>query len=338
LVLIPFAIDADSLTPDPAWTPAARLACHRDLLNAWQHYGLLTHDGQRFEGSRLQQAVLQLPQNVRPLWLEMLERAPIFAFGDGWNGAVVQANLPALATATGLALVDDTRAEVEFGIGEDAIETTIATANGEIDVCRLQTANQAKSFQEAIRLSGTHIEAVDTYQQIWDSRFRHLAIAPIKQISVVDRYAITKHRLCPQARLSGFERFARLLDAAATGPRYLTLYSAWTAEIRGVDIRDVEADLQEILRRCPNNNVRRIKVVMVGNGAFGDESHDRFIRFENHVWDLGLGLEVFEGPTAQRRSSATFKAGVVVAGYKQVELDLSGFIGVRIGEASRGRA
>ena len=203
-MLIPFAIDANSLAPDPAWTPATRLACHRDLLNVWQHYGLLTHDGQRFDGSRLQQAVLQLPQNVRPLWLEMLERAPIFPFGDEWNGAVVQANLAALATATGLALVDDTRAEVEFGIGEDAVETTVATANGEINVCRLQTANQAKLFQEAMRLSGTHIEAVDTYQQIWDSRFKHLAIAPIKQVSVVVSDAIPKQSLCPQARRYGF--------------------------------------------------------------------------------------------------------------------------------------
>ena len=337
-MLIPFAIDADSLAPDPAWTHATRLACHSGLLNTWQHYGLLTHDGLRFEGSRLHQAVLQLPQGVRHLWLEMLERAPVHAFGDGWDGAVIQANLATLATTTGLALVDDTRAEVEFGIDEDSAETSVATPNGDMDVCRLQTANQARSFRDAMRLSGTHIEAVDTYQQIWESRFKHLAIAPLKQISVVDRYAITKHRLCPHTRLSGLERFARLLDATATGPRYLTVYSAWTAEIHGVDIVDVEADLREILQRCPNNNVRLIKVVMVGHGAFGAEGHDRFIRFENHVWDLGLGLEVFEGPAAQRRSSAAFKAGVVVAGYKQVEQNLSGVVGVRFGEVRRGRA
>lgn len=335
-MLVPFVIDADSLAPDPTWTPVTRLACHRDLLSVWWNYGLLAHDGQCFDGSRLQQAVLQLPQNLRTLWLEMLERAPMFAFGDGWDGTVAKATLPALVNATRLALVDDTRAEVEFGIAEDDVAMTIATPDGAIDVCRLQTANQAASFQEAMRLSGTHIEAADTYQQIWDSRFRHLALAPMKQISVVDRYAITKHCLCPQAWLSGLERFTRLLDATATGPRYLTVYSAWTAEINGVDIRDIEADLQEILRRCPNNNVRRIKAVMVGNGAFGDEGHDRFIRFENHVWDLGLGLEVFEGPAAQRRSSATLKAGVVVAGYRQIELVLSGYAGARIGEASRG--
>lgn len=165
----------------------------------------------------------------------------MFAFGDGWDGTVVQVALPALASATRLALVEDTRAEIEFGIGEDGIETTIATPNGAVDVCRLQTANQAASFQDAMRLSGTHIEAADTYQEIWDSRFRYLALAPIKQISVVDRYAIMKHRLCPQAWLSGLERFTRLLDMAATGPRYLTVYSAWTGEIHGVDTGSIQA-------------------------------------------------------------------------------------------------
>jgi hypothetical protein len=335
-VLVPFAIDAESLAPDQAWTSTTTLACHRDLLAVWQNFGLLAHDSLHFEGSQLQQAVLRLPQNLRPLWLEMLERAPLLALGGEWDGAVVQSSLPTLAAATRIALVDDTRAEVEFGITEDGVEATVVTPNGGIDICRLQAANQAKAFQEAMRLSGKHIDAVDTYQQIWDSRFRHLAGAPIKQISIVDRYAITRHRLCTQAWLSGLERFTRMLDSTATGPRYLTLYSAWTAEIYGVSIDDVKADLQEILRRCPNNNVRLIKVVMVGNGAFGDEGHDRFIRFENHVWDLGLGLEIFEGPSAQKRSSATFKAGVVVAGYRQIELELSGFAGARIGEVTRG--
>lgn len=260
------------------------------------------------------------------------------AFGNGWDGDIILASLPTLAPKTRLALVDDTRAEIEFGIDEDETETTVATDNGEVDVCRLHIANQAKFFQKAHHLSGLHIEAIDTYQHIWDSRFNHLAIAPIKQISVVDRYAITKHRLCPQARLSGIERFTRLLDSAATGPRYLTIYSAWTSDIQGVDIHDIEEDIREILRRCPNNNVRRIKVIMVGNVAFGDQSHDRFIRFENHVWDLGLGMEIFEGPTAQRRSSASFKAGLVVAGYRRVEQDLSAFNGAKTAEARLGRA
>jgi hypothetical protein len=296
----------------------------------------LAYDGHHFNGSQLQQAVLRLPQNLRTLWLEVLERAPLLALGDGWDCAVVQASLPTLAAATRIALVDDTRAEVEFGIAEDVVEITVATPSGDFTVCRLQAANQAEVFQEAMRLSGTHIEAIDTYQHIWESRFKHLAVAPIKQIIVFDRYAITKHRNCPQTWLSGLERFTRLLDATATGPRYLTLYSAWTAEIYGIGIGDVEADLRQILRRCPNNKVKQIKVVMVSNGAFGDDGHDRFIRFDNHVWDLGVGLEIFEGPSAQRRSSATFKAGGVVAGYRQIETDISMSAGARTSVVTRG--
>ena len=61
---------------------------------------------------------------------------------------------------------------------------------------------------------------------------------------------------------------------------------------------------------------------MVPNTAFRVGAHDRFIRFENFVWDIGEGLKVFEGPFAAERSQAAFKTGEVTASYKQVEKEL----------------
>lgn len=68
----------------------------------------------------------------------------------------------------------------------------------------------------------------------------------------------------------------------------------------------------------------KYKIIMVPNAGFREDSHDRFIRFEDYVWDLGLGLEIFEGAFAAKRSAATFKAGTSITGYKQVERDLAG--------------
>ncbi len=43
----------------------------------------------------------------------------------------------------------------------------------------------------------------------------------------------------------------------------------------------------------------------------------------HYVWDIGLGLEIFEGAFSPKKSSASFKSGAAVASYRQVEQDLS---------------
>jgi hypothetical protein len=325
-MLVPFVIDADSLAPDPAWTAAQQRNCYNGLLDVWQRTGLLAYDGDSLPASRLHRAILALPQNVRPRWQEVLERSPLLATPK-WNGSVSNATLVDFVGVARLALVDDARAEVEFCI-DDGCDESLQPVNGiDVSVCRLLGAGQATAFQTATALAGTHIEAGDRYQTTWDARFKALAIAPIKLVSVVDRYAIGQLMTCPQTRLSGLERFLRLLDGDATGQRHVTIYSAWTSDLSGENrktIDDIESELRVIFGRLPSRNIRRIKVVMVPNSAFRDDSHDRFIRFGDYAWDIGVGLKVLEGPFSSERSQAAFKCGPAISGYKAVEQDLAG--------------
>lgn len=332
-MLVPFVIDADSLAPDPAWTSAQHRACHKSLLDVWQRIGLLAHDGDSFDSSRLKSAIQQLPQNLRPLWQEVLQRVPLGTCGSVWNGQVEPATLANFCSTARLAIVDDARAEVVFNFPEDRDEIALPSGGvANMDICRLLAANQATQFNEALARSGIHIESGDTFQAIWDLRFKSLAVAPIKRISIVDRYGIAQHIACPQTRLSGLERFLRLLDTSATGTRHVTLFSAWTAELYGKTIPDIEADIRLICSRLPTKNIKRIRLHMVPNAGFRDDGHDRFVRFEDYVWDIGLGLEVFEGAFAAKRSSASFKTGHSVAGYKQVEQDLAGHVDTKTAE------
>ncbi|WP_157497344.1 hypothetical protein [Diaphorobacter sp. J5-51] len=146
-------------------------------------------------------------------------------------------------------------------------------------------------------------------------------------MSIVDRYAIGQHIAHAQDQLSGLERFLRLLDIDATGQRHVTIYSAWTADLSGANrksIDDIETELRAVFGRLPNKNIKRIKVFMVPNTGFRDDGHDRFVRFGDYVWDIGLGLEVFDGAYSAKRSSAGFKSGTAIGGYKSVEQDLAG--------------
>lgn len=323
-MLVPFVIDADSLAPDPAWTPTQQRACYNGLLDVWRRVGLLAHDGDSLHASRLYQSVQALPQKVRSLWEEVLKRSPLLTTPQ-WNGSVSATTLDDFAGVAQLALVDDTRAVVEFGF-DDECDEALRQGNDGIDVsiCRLLAAREAEAFQAATTLAGKHIEAGDTFQETWDTRFKTLANAPIKLISVVDRYAIGQHMACPQNRLSGLARFLRLLDKDATGHRHVTIYSAWTADLSRKTIDDIDAELRVVFGKLPRKNVKRIKVFMVPNTGFRDAGHDRFVRFGDYVWDIGLGLEVFEGPFSAKRSSAGFKSDTAIDGYKSVEQDLAG--------------
>jgi len=329
-VLVPFAIDAESLEPDGGWTPAQMVACHRNLLDTWQRIGILVHDGEDFSGSRIKQAIDALPQKLRPLWQELVERLPMLPADPQWDGIARNSNgtLDALAASANVALLDDVKAEVEFGLDEAELRRVLLS-HPALEVCRLLAAPQAQCFDRAISLSGQHIPAKQTYTDLWESRFAVLARAPIKQIAIIDRYAVSQHYECPQDRLSGLERFLRLLDKDATGKRYVTLYSAWTSELNQqpkVTLEDVQAGLKEVLGHLPKGHVKRIRIVMLPNGDFGRLHHDRFIRFGEYVWDIGLGVKVFEGAFVAEQSTAGFKAGPQADSYKQAEAGLSAHV------------
>lgn len=322
-MLVPFVIDADSLVPDPSWAPAQCRACHKSLLDVWRQFGLLTHDGEKFEQSRLRQAVQELPQALRSLWQEALERVPLCACSEKWDGSVTPENLGSIRASAALALVDDTRAEAEFGLSE-GLDQKMLPVNGasDVEICRLLAANQASAFKKAQSLSGVHIEAQEAFQEIWDARFQMLALAPIKRVVIVDRYAISQQFECPQTTISGLARFLRLLDMHARGPRHVTLFAGWTQEINQKAMPDVEQELREVMSRLAHHRINELNVVMLPNAVFRESAHDRFIRFDKYVWDVGIGLKIFEGAYAPERSSATFKSGDAVDGYRAAERTL----------------
>lgn len=327
-MLVPFAIDAESVAPDPGWTPAQQRVFHLALLDVLKRVGMLIHDGAMFSDSRLKLAVDALPQKLAPLWQEVLERLPIVPGPNGWNGAIENTAecLNPVSTAARVAVVDDAKAEVEFGFDEADLSRSLVGHNG-LEISRFVSAPQAAAFAAANSLAGEHIQAGTPYTELWNSRFASLARAPIKVVAVVDRFAVSQHYECAQHHLSGIERFLRLLDGEATGARHVTIFSAWTAELNQreprLTLEGIGEEMLALRGRLVNNHVRKVRVVMLPNSVFGDLHHDRFVRFGDYVWDLGTGIKLFEGPAAGEISAATFKSCLIVPSYPEVELSLN---------------
>jgi hypothetical protein len=295
-MLVPFVVDVESLKPDRAWSPATSRACHFHLLDVWKRVGILVHDGEQFERSSFYRAIRDLPQELRSMWLKMAEQLPSVPCARHWDGTVSPNHVQALCADAALALVDDTRAEVEFGFTDDQDEAKFTEMeNRHLIVCRLEAALCSSVVQEAFAIAQRNIEIGERYQDIWKSRFRSLASAPsssLKKVAIVDRFAVERHFRCPQDRLSGLERFLRLLDEDAGGPRYVTLYSASTCELKekGIVREKIEAEMDAVFRKLPKKNIKRLMVHMVDNAQIGKNAQDRYIRFGRYVWELGHGL------------------------------------------------
>jgi hypothetical protein len=158
--------------------------------------------------------------------MEMLERSPPVPCSTNWNGAVASSSVRDLCSDASLALIEDVRAEAEFGLHEDEDEVTIEPEPGHrLILCRLQAARHASVVENALRLSQQNIEPGTGYQAIWDSRFRTLAVAPspsLNKVFIVDRYAIEQH----------FHHNDN--EALAEGVRFKTAFNEQVAEFQGV--------------------------------------------------------------------------------------------------------
>ena len=289
-MLVPFVIDRESLTPENEWTPAQTRSFHKSLLDIWQGIGCLTCDGSSFESSHLRRSIESLPQELAILWQEMLGLLPLAFSANDWSGQVANSAdcLALVDEIANVAIVDDATAEVEFEFSELELSRSLLPAH-QIEMCRLHSASHSPTFRSALGLGAQHIPAGLPYKSLWSQRFYGLAKAPLKRVTIVDRFALSQHYECPQHQLSGYERFLRLLDTDASGKRYVTLYSAWTRELNdgNVTMEWIEGEVQRLRASLPAGNIRRIKVVMLPNQVFGNLHHDRFVRFEKYVWDLG---------------------------------------------------
>lgn len=322
-MLIPFVIDSDSLAPDSEWSPQTQRACYNDFIDAWMEAGLLAVDGDKIECSILFKSINSIPEKYRKRIQELMKRCPIRCIPD-WKGSINNyCDLGVIAPDAKLALVDDIRAELEFGLSAEDDE--ILNPETKVTVCRFQLFRHSQVIRDYEFLASAHIVRGDKFLDIWNKRFLNLAIAPIRHINIVDRFAVSRHFNTSQAKLSGLERFLKLLNEYASGDRNVTIYSAWTDELQNIATQGIKDELFDLKRKY-SHKIKKIEIYMAPNGVFKKDAHDRFISFHisdchQYVWDLGEGLTVFEGPCSEVKSSAKFIAGPVPS-YQNVKKDI----------------
>jgi len=194
-MLVPFAIDLNCLEPDPQWSHPTERACYNGLLDVWQNSGLLAYDGAEVKRSNLMQAIKEkLPPKYRLRFEAALNAYPLLSIPD-WDGTVAASAIPVISTVADVILIKDQFAISEFSFDDDCDEILREINNKEISVCRLQSVAYSKLFNDAIHAANKIIDPGVLNKDLWDQRFRPLAMAttnPAKKINIVDRYTISQ--------------------------------------------------------------------------------------------------------------------------------------------------
>ncbi len=193
-----------------------------------------------------------------------------------------------------LVCLDETRAEL-LGLAES--EVSFFTPPVGPEVVRFDSLDAARVSLEMVSISEQPIQRGRKVSDVWKERFRLLASVS-KFVIVVDRYA--GENLCKKS--DGLARFIRELDGAGKSCQ-LAIFTA----SKDFSAAQIAKAIQSI--NLARGGVREIEVNILDDRDMGVTAHDRFVRFDETVCEIGTGVEVFNGTTVYRDASFSFKMG-----------------------------
>ena len=306
-MLVPFAIDATALAMEGT-SKSEQLATHKRLIERWLTHGLLIFSGKRLKESSLVRELPKLPQDVRKIWQEA------FKVGRSLPGAEscpslenVQSlsDLKPIAAKVRLACLEKDRYYLALDLDPDKADVTMVYTDPAIEVARFDFADRAKAFREAEDVGGQSIEGNCKVANLWNERFGTLA-SYSSNLIIVDQHALKDGN-----SINGLEHLLILLDGSARRCA-VHLYCSYGYDASGNPERleDLAEKLRAIRSKLSRGGVPRSEIHLHAThfGDFRIYAHDRYLRFDAHVFEIGVGVEVFfpspDGCVCRRTTSA----------------------------------
>lgn len=293
-MLVTFAIDEEALKITKG-NELILVPAHERLLYLWARLGVLMLD------SNVKNAVQGLPQSLRKAWKTALSVNRVESIPVNWKGfseVSSGVDLVILNERVDLACLEDRKADC---VGVPSAKVSCQPEGLVFEVCRFACADQSNAFKGARYLADEGILKGTLIEEIWDKRFSKLARL-CKHVTVVDRYAVKE--MCEGTGIdqSGLENFLCFLGRQSY--QYSTrIYAAKCSDMTETAIRGSVARLFESINR---NIFRQLTICLVEERTFKARIHDRWIRFDNTVCEIGIGVSLFKGNVA--RSASTFTA------------------------------
>ncbi len=291
-MLTRFSLDPDAML-------VASESDHKRLFREWMRYGVLCHNAASFAESELADSVGSMPQSARILWKKLLKTAWMQSSPwCGWRGLEDhpdQASI--LSNSLDLACLDETRREL--------VQEEIHRVCPDLELALLGELDTSKAFERAHKLAEQRTNEVKV-SELWKERFA-LPASMARNITIVDRFA-----LADGEGINGLEAFLVLLDGTARKVN-VTLFSSYGDERLRLSESDAQDRVAGIRKRLARGGVGEISLFLTESRNFGRVEHDRFLKFDHLVFEIGCGMAVFNGKYARQ---STFSSKLWQDGHK----------------------
>jgi hypothetical protein len=255
---------------------------HRRLLDLWREVGTLA-EPRRSD-------VEALPQNVRKWWLKAVKRERLLS-GEAAIRLGEAATLDAAQVIGGidLACLSPDRA-AQWGVF-NAKRSSYQVSNAAIELCSISHCDQSSVAKEARRKARAPIRAGQTPTAVWDERFQPIVSCCLRQVVVMDRYCLADAR----GLRFVLDRFCVDLPETAS----VDVYSS----VDTPEARTAHSQLVEEFRPRWAKRGGSLRFIVASGSSFGSIRHDRYIRVDHTVCDIGRGLAIFWDPSVQQETS-----------------------------------
>lgn len=321
-MIAPFALDPTAVTADYG-DPAVTRATHEQFLRVWREYGALVHGTGGDGTGGIATAVAAIAdQGLRTKWQAAIKHQTRSPAPEGFPDlrSVEKADdLHSLERFVRVACLEPVRASCA-GL-EDA--STILDGST-LELCRFDCTTSAHTFAELEELRNRPIHKGDDCGEVWRTRFAPL-VTNCKTVTVIDRYCLEDHRRFVRDKdpvkdgVSGLRRLCQGVDGSGR-PHILRIFAS-SPEDGSMNEDAAALLLQAEMDRLGAGGMREIQLFYsLSSRVYKDAVHDRSIRFDERVCQVGYGVEVLDGRSVKKlcQFSMCFRDD----GYRELEREL----------------
>lgn len=244
--------------------------------NPQAHFGLLRlYEAWHLLGN----LYLPVSKTERRAWFEAMHRLPT-PMRKRWQIGLMH-NRWTIADNPDLQCVTPAQA-TEAGVMPPRISRG---GEGTQEICRYDFADRTVSLTRARGEAHQGIPAGETVQSTWERKLKRL-LSCARHVVLVDRYALEGHMAPNRTPPSGLERLLRELDALPDRVTF-TLYTQPRANYKRA--------LERLAEQYTGGGLREWRVRLVADEVFSRYAHDRHLRVDRALVQLGKGIEVLAG-------------------------------------------